>query len=354
MGYLSMEDNKIKVSDFIANYLVDCGVKNIHILMGGGAASLNDSFCKHPNLKYISYHLENIGSYSAFGEAKYNNRLAVFNATSGIGAINTLPGILSAWADGVPLLVVTGNTALKNTSRYLKLHKKIRTRQNGIQDNDIIENVKSITKYAVSLEKSEDILYELSKCCYIATSGRPGPCLIEIPSDIANSLIETKDLRSYNHGIGIDDINSILESIEIHNLKKDLQIYQKPLILAGGGIRQSNTVEQFKQFIEKYQLPFVHSFLGVDLLPFKNPLNLGNIGVKGKRCANFALQNCDLLIILGCSIQTSHIGYLPDKFAYKAKKYMVDIDWDNLNKDIVNIDVKINCNLQEFFKYINE
>jgi acetolactate synthase I/II/III large subunit len=348
--------DKIKVADFVANYLSNYGVKYIHILMGGGAATLNDSFCKHPKLKYVCYHLENYGSYAAFGEAKFSGKLAVFNSTSGIGAINTLPGILSAWGDGVPLLVIAGNTALKQTRRYLRLHNNIDVHHNGVQDNDIVENVKSITKYAVSLEKSEDIKYELEKCIYLATTGRPGPVLIEIPSDIAGSLIEVDKLKNYyNSG---DFIQSNLERIKVISaecilkLKEDLQTYQRPLVLAGGGIRQSNTVNEFKQFIEKYQIPYINTFLSVDLLPYNHLLNLGTIGVKGKRNANFALQNADLLLILGCSLQTAHIGYLPDKFAYRAKKIMVDIDENSLNKNIIKIDTKIKCELGDFFRYM--
>ena len=338
-------NKKIKVSDFVADRLVKAGVKHIHILMGGGSASLNDSFCKHPKLKYICYNLENYGSYAAFGEAKFNGRLSVFNSTSGIGSINTLPGILSAWGDGVPLLVVAGNTALKQTRRHLK-NNNINIHHHGIQDNDIVENVKNITKYAVSLTSIESIKYELEKCIYYCTEGRPGPCLIEIPSDISNSYIEEDKMLSFEK----QESQEICLNGQINEVINDLQKYQRPLILAGGGIRQSNTTETFKQFIEKYEIPYVNTFLSVDLLPYKHPLNWGNIGVKGKRSANFALQNCDLLLILGCSLQIAHIGYLTDKLAHRAKKIQIDLDENILIKDIIKIDVKIKCDLNKFFK----
>jgi acetolactate synthase-1/2/3 large subunit len=288
-------------------------------------------------------------SYAAFGEAKYTNKLAVLSPTSGIGSINVLPGVLSAYCDSVPLLVISGNTGLKNTCKYIQETKNLKLRQNGVQDNNIIDMIKPITKYAIQIQKSEDILYELGKCCYLATSDRPGPVLIEIPSDIAGSYINLNELKEFK----IPEENRCYyhESQQIDILKRDLQNYQRPLILAGGGIYQSNTAKEFQHFIEKYQIPFVHTFLGVDLVPYNNPLNLGNIGVKGKRNANFALQNCNYLLILGCALTTSHIGYLTDKFAYKAKKIAVDIE-DTHKKDFVKLDDIINCDLRVFFKYM--
>lgn len=340
-------NKKIKISDFIADYLACIGVKYIHILMGGGAASLNDSFCKHPKLKYICYNLENYGSYAAFGEAKFSGKLSVFNSTSGIGSINTLSGILSAWGDGVPLLIVAGNTALKQTRRHFK-NNGIDIHHHGVQDNDIVENAKTITNYAVSVTSAESVRYELEKCIHYCTEGRPGPCLIEIPSDISNSYIEEEKLYPF---IKEEKQDNCLD-FQINAVINDLQKYQRPLILAGGGIRQSGSAELFKQFIEKYEIPYVNTFLGVDLLPYEHPLNWGNIGVKGKRSANFALQNCDLLLILGCSLQTAHIGYLTDKFAHRAKKIQIDLNENILMKDIVKVDEKIRCELNNFFKTV--
>ncbi len=347
----------IKVADYIADYLAYIGVKYIHILMGGGAATLNDSLCKHPNLEYICYHSESIASYAAFGEAKYTNKLAVLNTTSGIGTVNALSGILSSYCDSVPLLVISGNTALKNTCRYIRLNQGVKLRQMGVQDNDIIEMSAPITKYSVTVKRPEDIAYELEKCIYECCHNRPGPCLIEIPSDVANSLIEPRKLEHFviNETTCQNFGNDTFLEERIGKIKQDLQTYQRPLILAGGGIRQSNTVEPFREFIEKYQIPFIHTFLGVDLAAYDNPLCLGNLGVKGKRNANFSLQNCNYLLILGTALTTSQIGYLPDKFAFRAKKVAVDIDYNVLEKTgFVELDEKINCDLKDFFKYVNQ
>jgi acetolactate synthase-1/2/3 large subunit len=166
---------------------------------------------------------------------------------------------------------------------------------------------------------------------------------------VGSSII--KELWTYNKPQNIDDINQTLDSINwLPKLKKDLETYQKPLVLIGNGIRLSNTQGQLKRFIEKYKLPICYTYGGTDLIDSKNPLNLGAIGVKGNRGANFALQNCDLLLILGCCLNVPQVGYMGEKFAPKAKKILVDID-KNYNKNI-KIDEFINCELREFFKYI--
>ena len=283
-------NKQIKVCDYIANYLASIGVKYVHLLVGGGAASLNDSFCKHPGLEYVCYHSESIASYGAFGEAKYTNRLSVLNTTSGIGSLNALPGILSAFCDSVPLLTISGNTALKSTSRYIRLNQNIKLRQMGIQDNDIVEMSTPITKYSAQLQKAENIAHELEKCIYECTHNRPGPCLIEIPSDIANSIVNEDELSHFRSPLGVcNEPNWIRHYRE---LITDLQTYQKPLILVGGGVRQCDSVYEFKRFIRKYQIPFITTFLGRDMSD--EELNLGIVGVKGNRASNFALQNCNL------------------------------------------------------------
>lgn len=346
--------DKIKLSDFVADFLASKGVRYIHMVVGGGAASLNDSFGKHPNLQYISYHSEAIGSYSAFGESKYTNKPSILNVTSGIGGVAALPGVLSAWDDSVPMLIISGNVNFNQTARYYKLHKNLNLKQVGIQDNDIIEIVKNITKYAVTLEKAEDILYELEKCWYLSTEGRPSPVWLEVPANLANSLIIPEELKHFNQrNIDIKMPFNIDDIIKLQNIQSDIISYQRPLILAGGGIRQSNSVKGFNQFINKYQIPFVNTFLGCDLTDYDNPLNLGTIGVKAKRNANFSLNNADFLLILGCQLNICHIGYLPDQFAPKARKIAIDIDSDVHKKGIIKLDEVINCDLKDFFNYVN-
>jgi acetolactate synthase-1/2/3 large subunit len=209
-----------------------------------------------------------------------------------------------------------------------------------------------MTKYSIFLEKAEDIAYEIEKCVYECLNGRPGPCWINIPSDLANTLINSEELRHFQIPLGVpNEPNWIRYTKEILT---DLQTYQRPLTLAGNGIGCSDTQPQLKQFIEKYQLPLVTTFLGLDFINHDHPLNIGRIGIKGNRAANFALQNANYLLILGCSLTVPHIGYILDQFAPKAKKVAIDIDSEVHKKDFVKLDKIINCDLRDFFKYANQ
>ncbi len=342
---------KIKVSDYLAEYLSSVGIEYVHLIFGGGAMTIQDSLCKHPKIKYIAYHSESGASYAAFGYSKYTNKINVVAPTTGIATINACAGLLSAYQDSAPVLFISGDVPLKQTSYYQKKHNNINLRQLGIQEFNTVDTVKSMTKYSVFLEKAEDIAYEIEKCVYECLNGRPGPCWINIPSDLANTLINPEELRHFKVPQNIDDVNQILDSITWKlELNNDLQFYQRPLALAGNGINCSNTRPQLKQFIEKYQIPLVTTFLGKDFLDSR--LNFGVIGIKGNRTANFILQNCSYLLILGCSLTIPHVGYLLNEFAPKAKKVAVEIDPDVHKKETIKIDKIINCDLRDFFKYM--
>lgn len=344
----------IKACDWIADYLASIGVEYVHLIFGGGAMVIQDALCKHPKLKYISYHSESGASYAAFGYSKYTNKINIVAPTTGIGSINALPGLLSSFHDSAPVLFISGDVNLNQTTYYQKKYNNLNLRQLGAQEVNIIEIVKPITKYAAFVEKAEDICYEIQKCIYECIHDRPGPCWINIPSNILNTLINPEELKQFKVYEGIDEINKILDTLTFNDLIKDLQTSQRPLVLAGGGIFQSNTVKEFNQFIEKYQIPFVNTFLANDLVDFDNDLCLGSIGIKGRRNSNFSLANCDLLLILGCSLIAPHFGYRPEEFASKAKKIAIDIDFFVHKKNCVKLDQVINCDLKDFFNYVNK
>lgn len=335
----------MKVCDYIANYLSQIGVRYIHTIMGGGAASLNDSFGKHPKLKYIAYHSEAGASYSAFGEAKYTNKIAVVNPTTGIAGVNAMTGLLSAWQDSAPVLFISGNVPLKQTSRYQR-SKGIHLRQLGVQENDIISLVSSITKYADVIDNAETLKYKLEYATYQCTSGRKGPCWLDIPSDIANMDFD------FSKALGFTRPESFNENLDFNFIIDKISSANRPLVLVGNGVHVSETRDEFKKFIDTYQVPFVTTFLGIDLISSTHELNLGRIGVKGTRAANFALQQCDCLIVLGCSLTTVHVGYLADDFAKKAEKIVVDIDINNKLKELVKIDHFFHTDLKTFFKNV--
>jgi acetolactate synthase-1/2/3 large subunit len=332
-------------------YLYSIGVNRIYGISGGANASITDGIVKFKKIDFIPVHHEQNAGFAAFGESKYTNKLSVVTCITGCGGTNCITPLLAAWQDSTPILFISGNVNLKYCTRYLK---STNIRKFGLQDNDIIENVKSLCKYSKLVEKPDEIAFELEKAINIATSGRFGPVWLDLPSDIQSSLIDKDRLE---HFIKNETVCQLLEidtflSDKIDLLKNDLQNYEKPLILAGAGVRLSGSQEQFKQFIEKYQIPFVATYLGFDLIDFDSELNFGQIGIKGHRVANKIINECDLLLVFGCSLNISQVGYNPDLFSPSSKKWLIDIEENNIN--LVKINEFIRCDLKEFLSYVNQ
>lgn len=333
----------MRVCDWIANYVYSQGVKRIHGLTGGGAMGLNDGFIKHPELDYIAYHHEQGAGHAAIGESKFTGLPSVVNPTTGCGGTNCITSVLNAWQDSVPVIFISGNVKLGNCSRWINKTRKTNIRKLGVQEHDIIETVQSITKKAFFVTSVYRVAEVLEEAFYVATQGRPGPVWIDIPADIQTQLMPT----GYLHYKPPQLINQ-----QNFNKNKIIQILhnsQRPIVLAGYGIRQSNTVSDFIRFIETFNIPYVSTYGSRDYLPFDHILNIGTVGIKGSRAGNFALQNADVLLVLGSSLGTSVTGYDAKQFNPRCNKIIVDVDEDELNKDIILIDYKVNCDLRTFF-----
>jgi len=330
----------MKVNDWIAQYLHSIGVERIHGLMGGGAAALNDGFIKHPNLEYVCYHHEQGAGHAAIGESKYTGQLSVVNPTTGCGGTNCATSVLNAWHDGVPVLFISGNVRLNTCSHYINKTKNLNLRHYGIQEHHIVDTYKNMTKMAVFVERAEDVPATLQKAVYLATTGRKGPVWIDIPGDIqAAELPEYKDFEPY------PDFESEFNPAKIHYL---LGTSVRPLIVAGQGIRQSGCIDQFMKFVDRNNIPFVTTYGGKDIAYHHHHLNIGVVGVRGTRAGNFAMQNADLLIILGTSLNASVVGYDPKQFSPMSYKVYVDIDHNELLKDIIPINYEILTSIDKF------
>lgn len=349
-----------RVADFIIRRLNEkYGIKYIPLLTGNGSLVINDAIAKNKNITPICVHHEQDAGYWALGYSKYTNKLSVVNPTTGCAGTNCITPLLAAYQDHVPILFLTGNVALKQTSRYHRLHNNINLKKLGTQEADIIEVVKSLTKYSVMIDDKELIKYELDKAIDIALTPPFGPVWLDLPADIGATLIEEKDLVNYVNIDGRFIVDKLIQDelplrISTDELKQDLQTYQRPLILAGNGIRLSNTQEQLRLFAEKYQIPIVVTYGGVDLIDYNHPLYLGGpIGVKGCRASNFILQQADLILVLGACLNVPQCGYMGEKFAPNARKIVIDICAENHRKNTVKVDKVIECELSEFFKYMN-
>jgi len=337
-----MGEKPLRVCDWIAQYLYEVGVTRVHGLMGGGASGLNDGFIKQGKIQYICYHHEQGAGHAAIGESKFTGALSVVNPTTGCAGTNCATSVLDAWQDSVPVLFLSGNVRLNTCSGYINREKGLKLRKYGIQEHHVVDTYKSMTKYARFVQTAEDVAYTLQEAIYLAMNDRPGPVWVDIPGDIQTAPMPTNYFAFYPpaHKPRTYDFSLV---------KEKLSQAQRPLVLAGYGIRQANCVSQFQQFIETWGIPYVSTYGARDYTADAHPCSIGAVGIKGSRAGNFALQNADLLLVLGSSLGASVIGYDPKQFSPHSYKIMVDCDAQEMEKNIVKIDHEYNCELEDFF-----
>lgn len=332
----------MRVCDWIADYLKSLGVERVHGLMGGGAAGLNDGFIKQ-NMPYICYHHEQGAGHAAIGESKYTGKLAVVNPTTGCAGTNCATSVLDAWQDSVPVLFISGNVRRDTCSGWINHTNGVNIRKYGIQEHHVVDTYKSITKYSKFVIDPLEVAYTMQQAVYLATTGRPGPVWVDIPGDI--QLAQMPENPSQFQPTITETVHH-----DYADVKKMLVNAQRPVVLAGYGIRQSGLVDEFVEFVEKYNIPYVSTYGARDYTANEHPLSIGAVGQRGSRAGNFAMQNADLLLILGSSLNASVVGYDPKQFAPASIKVLVDTDWNELHKNIVKIDHKCQDSLDNFFK----
>lgn len=338
---------KIKVSDYIADFFVKKGIRNIFSVVGGGAMHLNDSFGHNKELKVIYNHHEQASAIAAEAYARWENKIAVVCVTSGPGAINALNGVVGAYQDSIPMLIVSGQakTGLCISTSGLKI------RTIGGQEVDIVPAVQqNMVKYAEMVMDARRIKYCLEKAYKIALSGRPGPCWLDIPLDIQGSYLEVDDLEGYEDHQGhphIDD-GAIKEII------KRLQTAKRPVLYAGNGIRLSGGISVFEKLIRKLQIPVVTCWNSIDLIATDNSLYCGRGGNMGDRAGNFAVQNSDFLICIGTRLSVYQVGWHVEKWAREAFAVVVDIDPEELKKKTMRADLPICADARDFMQALLE
>ncbi len=337
------KDFNLRVCDYIAQRLTQEGIQQVYGLVGGSTAGLNDGFISNPDIEFVAFHHEQGAGHAAVGAARTNRKLAVCNVTAGCGVTNAMTSLLNAFQESVPVLFLSGNTAMANQARYINKEKNINLRKYGVQDFNAIKAVEGICKYAVMVENAADVPYEFEKAIYIAKEGRPGPVWFDVPGNIQAAQIP-EGYRTFVSETAIhqDHSKEIAAALDIVFQSK------RPVIVAGNGITISDCRDLFRTFVDKHQIPFVTNFLTRDNIEYEHPQNIGMMGIKGNRAANFALQNADCLVILGCSMNVTHIGYDAKTFSPYSTKIMVDIDPSELKKDIFKVDVAINTDVKEF------
>ena len=343
---------KIKLSDYVATYLVENGITDGFTVVGGGAMHLNDSFGHKDGLHMHYNHHEQASSIAAESYSRFNNKPALVCVTTGPGGINALTGVACAYLDSLPMIVISGQVKYETTVKYALETKSAKLRSFGDQEFNITESVKNMTKYSVMIDDKNEIKFHLQKAMYLATNGRMGPVWIDIPVDIQSALIDPTELRDYYDSKDfIEDKKNIPDAVfdaDIYEVIDLIKNAKRPVIYAGYGIRLSGAYDKFRTLIDKLNIPIVTYWNAIDLMENEHPLYVGRGGNMGERAGNFAVQNSDLLLVIGSRLSIRQTGYDYKTFAREAKIVMVDIDREEFKKPTINVYKSIWANAKDF------
>jgi len=323
----------MKVSDYVAQFITNIGVKDVFTVPGGGCIHLSNSFARETKLNNIANHHEQACALAAEGYARLNEHLGVCLFTSGPGGSNAWTGTLCSYQDSVPIMIISGNVNKELTTNYTGL----KLRQLGDQEFNVVKTVENFTKYAIQVNDPQQIKYHLEKAYYLATTGRKGPVWIDIPLNVQSFDIDPKELSGFipeqeNNNISDDDLKTILNK---------LSQSKKPLIIAGHGVRLSNSVNLLNSILEKYKIPVITSFNGNDSISNEYEYYCGRFGTHAHISANNIVQEADFILSLGSRLYVRQIGYNFKGFAKNAFKVYVDIDQEELYKPTLYPDIRI-------------
>lgn len=331
----------MKLTDYVIQFLADKGVTHVFGLTGGAVVHLFDSADRSGRIKPIFHHHEQAGAFAAQADARVTGNPGACFVTTGPGATNALTGLTAAWLDSVPCFYVSGQARRAHTTRGKT------KRQLGTQQLDIVRVVEPLTKYAVMIDDPRSIRFHLEKAYALATTGRPGPVWIDLPLDLQWVQIEPDLLEPY---VPPRAYSELPLRPAVDQLRDYLNKSQRPLALAGYGVRRANAVTEFDKFVARYDLPFVTTWGAVDILPANHPRNVGRPGLAGQRGANLAVQNCDLLISIGSHLCIPVTGTVLKSFAREARIVVVDVDQDELDECTVPIDLSIQADAGAFLR----
>ena len=343
-----------RLADYVADFLVKKGITDCFMVVGGGAMHLNDALGHKEGLHCTYNHHEQACAMAAEAYARVNNRIAAVCVTTGPGGTNALTGVLGGWLDSIPMLVVSGQVRYDTTARYMQQFTNgLPIRAVGDQEFDITKAAASMCKYAVMLEKPEDIRYILERAYHLATTGRRGPSWVDIPVDFQGLVIETEHLRGYHPAEENAERRTPIEEYTIEEVLERIKHAKRPVFYAGNGIRLSGGYEEFRRFVEQMQLPVVTGWDSIDLIEDTHPLYVGRGGIMGDRAGNFAVQNADLILAVGNRLSIRQVGYNLKSWAREAYVIMVDIDPAELKKTTLHVELPICADACEFLAAMN-
>ena len=333
----------IRVADYILKRIADEGVKHLFYVPGGQCVYLMDALRRSEEITGVGMHHEQAAAMAALSYSLYNNEFGACLVTTGCAGTNTLTGVLHAWQDSIPMIVVSGQQSYDQTVKASGLP----LRQVGIQEADTETIVKPITKYAVTISDANEIAYHMDKAIYLAKEGRKGPVWIDVPLNIQNSMVNEENLERFvpEEEKPQYDTDYIDEFMERYNKAK------RPVLLVGQGVRFADAVNEVNELIKKLRIPTVFTRLAFDIVPYSNECNFGVVGAGGaNRFANFTIQNADMVISIGSRLAIEVTGPERDQFAREADVVVVDIDEVEHQKKGVHIEQFIKCDAKDFIK----
>ena len=337
----------IRVADYVAQALAAHGVRHVFMVTGGAAMHLNDAIGRCRGLEYVCVHHEQAASMAAQGYYRLTNRLAAVNVTAGPGATNAITGVFGAWTDSLGMVVVSGQVKWETLVRSTELP----LRQLGDQEVDIVRLVEPITKYAVLVDDASRIRYHLERAIHLARTGRPGPVWLDIPGNVQSATVNPDALEGYTPEDPMFGTDVRAAAAEI---ARGLARAERPVLLAGAGVRLAGAAEAFARLADRLGVPVVTGFNAHDLLPTDHPVYIGRQGTIGDRAGNFAVQNADYLVILGCRLNIRQVSYAWQHFARGAVKVMVDVDEAELRKPTLAIDLPVHADAADLLAALGE
>jgi acetolactate synthase I/II/III large subunit len=338
----------IRVADYIIERLYVEGAKHIFMVTGRGILFLSDAVARHNGIRGICVHHEQAGAFAATAYAQCTENIGACLVSSGCAGTNAITGLLNAWQDAIPCVFVSGQNKLKETSRY----SGIPLRTYGQQEADIIGIVEPLTKHATMITDPKHIVFEMDKALYLAKTGRKGPVWIDVPLDIQNMRINPEELE---HFVPADDSIFMPSTEDIEYVIKAFQSAERPVLMLGSGVRSAGAIPELEKLVDKYSIPVTYASSATDAYGTSNQLSVGTVGsLGGTRAGNFAVQNSDLLLVLGCRLSPLTTGPDYDNFARASKVIVVDIDKVEHSKNTVRIDRLIISDVKQFLDILTK
>ncbi len=328
---------QVKVSKYISQFLVDNGINHAFTVTGGGAMHLNDSLGHQEGLTCVYNHHEQACAIAAESYARIHNRIAALCVTTGPGGTNAITGVLGGYLDSIPMLILSGQVRYDTTARSTGLN----IRAMGDQEFDITKSVEAMTKYCEMVTDPKKIRYCLEKALYIATTGRPGPCWLDIPLNVQGAYVEAEELIGFDVSEYEENEAPGITDKQVEDIYIKIKEAKRPVFYAGNGIRISGGYEYFKKCVELLGIPVVTCWDSIDAIYDEHPLYVGRGGIMGDRAGNFAVQNADLVFAVGNRLSIRQVGYNWSSWAREAYVIMNDVDAEELKKPTIHVDMPV-------------